>query len=156
MTALPTVTPATPADYPRLLEVWEGSVRATHDFVREEDIRVFRRMLRDWLPRLATLMVARDDRGEPIGFISVSDHNLDMLFIRPDARGRGVGRRLLEYAIERLGVTTLDVNEQNAQALGFYLRMGFEVIGRSELDGTGKPYPLLHMRLADTSPDDKA
>lgn len=40
----------------------------------------------------------------------------------------------------------LDVNEQNEQAVGFYLHMGFEVAGRSELDGTGKPYPLLHLR----------
>jgi len=26
--------------------------------------------------------------------------------------------------------------------------MGFVVVGRSELDSNGKPYPLLHMRLA--------
>jgi putative acetyltransferase len=25
--------------------------------------------------------------------------------------------------------------------------MGFEIVGRSERDGMGKPYPLLHMRL---------
>jgi putative acetyltransferase len=25
--------------------------------------------------------------------------------------------------------------------------MGFELIGRSELNGTGKPYPILHMQL---------
>ena len=42
----------------------------------------------------------------------------------------------------------LDVNEQNLQALGFYLKQGFEVIGRSEVDGMGQPYPLLHMRLS--------
>ncbi len=41
----------------------------------------------------------------------------------------------------------LDVNEQNPQALGFYLKQGFEVIGRTEHDGMGQPYPLLHMRL---------
>jgi hypothetical protein len=33
------------------------------------------------------------------------------------------------------------VNEQNVQAVGFYLHMGFEIVARSELDGTGKPYP---------------
>ena len=41
----------------------------------------------------------------------------------------------------------LDVNEQNPQAVGFYFKQGFEVIGRSEVDGMGQPYPLLHMRL---------
>jgi putative acetyltransferase len=42
----------------------------------------------------------------------------------------------------------VDVNEQNEQALGFYRHLGFEVVGRSPLDGQGKPYPLLHMTLA--------
>ena len=40
------------------------------------------------------------------------------------------------------------MNEQNPQAIGFYLKMGFEVESRDELDGLGKPYPLLHLRLS--------
>ncbi|MGY0625916.1 MAG: GNAT family N-acetyltransferase, partial [Paraglaciecola chathamensis] len=43
--------------------------------------------------------------------------------------------------------TKVDVNEQNPKALGFYQRIGFKVVGRSELDGQGKPYPLLHLAL---------
>ncbi|MNN83835.1 putative N-acetyltransferase YjaB [compost metagenome] len=53
-------------------------------------------------------------------------------------------------AIDELHAEQLDVNEQNAQALGFYLHQGFEVVGRSETDGMGQPYPLLHMRLIRT------
>ena len=49
--------------------------------------------------------------------------------------------------MEHLNAQQLDVNEQNPQALGFYFRQGFEVVGRSEQDGMGQPYPLLHMRL---------
>src|SRR5207302_1254534 len=69
------------------------------------------------------------------------------LFRSPEYRAQGIGRTLLSYAIQERGATTVDVNEQNDQALGFYLRMGFVVVGRSELDSNGKPYPLLHMRL---------
>ncbi len=50
-----------------------------------------------------------------------------MLFVHPDWRGWS---RLIKYAVDTLGVTTLDVNEQNDQALGFYLRMG---LGRRAL-----------------------
>ena len=44
------------------------------------------------------------------------------------------------------GISELDVNEQNPEAIAFYTRRGFEVIGRSETDDAGRPYPLLHMR----------
>ncbi|ENH9207696.1 GNAT family N-acetyltransferase, partial [Vibrio vulnificus] len=46
-----------------------------------------------------------------------------------------------------LGVTKVDVNEQNPQAVGFYEHMGFKVVSRSPLDDMGKPFPILHMTL---------
>ena len=49
------------------------------------------------------------------------------------------------------GVTQVDVNEQNVLAASFYLHRGFEVIGRSETDEAGRPYPLLHLRLSQLS-----
>ena len=70
-----------------------------------------------------------------------------MLFISPDARGKGIGSMLATHAIKELGATKVDVNEQNEQALGFYQHIGFSVTGRSPVDGQGKPYPLLHMAL---------
>ena len=72
---------------------------------------------------------------------------LKMIFLHPDARGKGIGKMLLKYAIADLKVTKVDVNEQNAEALQFYEHFGFTVISRSALDGTGKPYPILHMQL---------
>jgi putative acetyltransferase len=41
----------------------------------------------------------------------------------------------------------MDVNEQNPKALGFYLKHGFKISGRSEVDGIGKPYPISHMEF---------
>ena len=41
-----------------------------------------------------------------------------------------------------------DVNEQNLQAVGFYEHLGFVPIGRSERDGQGRAYPLIHLRSA--------
>lgn len=149
MTKLPNkkLTPATSQDYPRIVEVWEASVRATHHFVVEADVAFFRPLVRDGLPEVDHLVCARDADGQVIGFLGVNGVKVDMLFIHPAWRGMGIGRRLLQYAVETLNATELDVNEQNEQAVGFYQRMGFVVAGRSELDGTGKPYPLLHMRL---------
>ncbi len=140
------VFPLRAEEIDQTVEVWERSVRATHDFVSEADIEFFRPLVRAELPTLPVFVV-RDSEGKVAGFIGVSEGNVESLFIDPAWRGQGVGRRLMEYAINVLNATTVDVNEQNDQAVGFYLRMGFEVIARSELDGLGKPYPLLHMRL---------
>lgn len=73
--------------------------------------------------------------------------NLEMLFIHPEYRGKRVGTTLLEYAINHLEVSKVDINEQKRQAEGFYKHCRFETIGRSELNASGKPYPILHMKL---------
>jgi putative acetyltransferase len=144
----PGVFSVQPRDFPRIIEVWEASVRATHTFVSEADIQFFKPLIEAALPQILQLACVRDDQGQVAGFIAVEERKVEMLFIHPSARGQGSGKTLLVYAIRVFGATTLDVNEQNEQAVGFYLHMGCEVIGRSELDGTGKPYPLLHLSLA--------
>ena len=70
------------------------------------------------------------------------------LFLAPEHRGLGGGRLLIEYARALRGELTLNVNEQNDAARAFYEAMGFVVVGRSPLDSAGRPFPLLHMRLA--------
>ena len=93
------------------------------------------------------LVTARDDNGRALGFAGVDDGKLEMLFISPAYRGKGVGAALLDLTVRELGVTDVDVNEQNAQARGFYEHEGFEVIGRSETDEQGEPFPIQHMHL---------
>lgn len=143
----PGIHPVLPADVPRLVEVWEASVRATHHFLSEADIQFFKPAVRDDLVGALELACVRGADGRLAGFVGVAEDRVEALFIHPDVRGRGVGRTLLHHAVRTLGATRVDVNEQNGQAVGFYLRMGFEVEGRSPLDGLGKPFPLLHMRL---------
>jgi putative acetyltransferase len=142
------VTPVTLDEVLRLVEVWEASVRATHHFLAPGDVEIFRPLVRDALASGAVMVgCARDVSGAAVGFVAVAGDKVEMLFIHPDQRGTGMGRTLLRHAVEAMGATRVDVNEQNEQAVGFYLRMGFEVEGRSERDGLGKPYPTLHMRL---------
>lgn len=143
------IFPVRSADFPRVVEVWEASVRATHHFVSEADIEVFRPLVRAGLPQIVQLACVRDGDDQVAGFVAVNHGKIDALFIHPAARRQGAGKRLLDHAVTAFGAASLDVNEQNVQAVGFYLHMGFQIVGRSELDGTGKPYPLLHMRRYD-------
>ena len=134
-------------EYPAVVELWEASVRATHHFLKEEDILYFKPLILNTYLDAVELSCIRNEESEILGFQGVAEDNLEMLFIHPDQRGNGIGKRLLEHAIQNLGIRKVDVNEQNEQALGFYQHFGFEVISRSELDSSGKPYPILHMKL---------
>ena len=131
-----------------LLGVWERSVRATHLFLSDGEVRSIREYVPQALLGAAHLLVAEDEAGAPAAFMGVEDGTLEMLFIDPEERGKGLGRRLLRRGIESYGVRRLAVNEQNPRAAGFYEHMGFEVFARSETDEQGNPYPILYMRLA--------
>lgn len=136
-----------PSDYEELVNVWEASVRATHDFLPDSYITLLRDLVRNRYLDAVMLICSRDEHLRISGFAGVAAGRVEMLFIHPDHRGQGLGKQLLDYAVHNLNATGLDVNEQNPQALGFYLRQGFEIAGRSPTDGMGQPYPLLHMRL---------
>ncbi len=151
MPALFTLQTPRASDYPELIHVWEASVRATHDFLPDAYILLLRdHILAKYLDAVM-LICCKDARQRILGFAGVANGQVAMLFVSPEQRGKGVGKRLLRHAISELNADHLDVNERNPQALGFYLHEGFEIIGRSEHDGLGQPYPLLHLRLRNHS-----
>lgn len=130
-----------------LTSVWRASVEATHDFLGEQDVERIAQYVPEAIRAIRILVTARDDNGRVLGFAGVDDGKLEMLFIGPAYRGKGVGATLLDLTVRELGVTDVDVNEQNSQARSFYEHEGFGVIGRSETDEQGEPFPILHMRL---------
>ncbi|MDX1403436.1 MAG: acetyltransferase [Woeseiaceae bacterium] len=134
-------------DYLEIVEVWEASVRATHDFLTERDIARLKPLVLEKYLDAVDLRCVKDANGRIVGFIGTHDERIEMLFIDPDYRGKSVGKFLTRHAVDELGMKKVDVNEQNAQAVGFYEHMGFEIIGRSPLDGQGQPFPLLHLKM---------
>ena len=82
--------------------------------------------------------VAVDDKRAPIGFSVVipatgGSYELDGLFVDPAHMARGVGRALVEDAVERAscqGAACLEVTAGPAQ--GFYERVGFRLIGAAQ------------------------
>ncbi len=132
-----------------LTKIWEDSVHATHDFLSGKEIEQFREYVPQALSSVAHLIVAEDESGKMIGFMGIENQRLEMLFLLSEERGKGVGKRLLQYGIENYKIQELTVNEQNPQAVGFYRHMGFETYKRTDYDEEGNPYPLLYMKNID-------
>jgi len=129
----------------RLLEVWEDSVRETHLFLSDSEIQSIKEYVPQALKNIPVLIIAADHQI-PVAFMGIQEHNLEMLFIKSDERGKGLGKRLLHYGMNNYGINELAVNEQNPLARGFYEHMGFQVVRRTECDEQGNPYPLLYMK----------
>ncbi|WP_158963536.1 GNAT family N-acetyltransferase [Myroides fluvii] len=134
------------ADYPGLLAIWESAVLATHDFLKAEDFAYYKENLPTYFSFVS--LWGYEENGILVGFLGLADNTIEMLFIAATIRGKGIGKKLLEYAIEQKGANQVDVNEQNEQAVGFYEHLGFKIESRTELDGQGKAYPILKMVLA--------
>ncbi len=134
-------------DHAKLVAIWERAVRATHTFLAEEDIVFYKSVVSEALSGME-VWEAVDSAGEPVGFMGLDGKNIEMLFVDADQHGKGVGRMLVIHAIDLKGNDLkVDVNEQNEGAARFYNRMGFVQTSRSELDGSGNPFPILHLEL---------
>ena len=129
----------------RLLVVWENSVRATHLFLSDSEIKSIKDYVPQALKGIAHLVIAKDEAGSPAAFMGIENGTLEMLFISQNERGKGLGKRLIQYGIENYAVERLAVNEQNPQARGFYEHMGFHIYKRTDIDEQGNPDPLLYM-----------
>lgn len=131
-------------DYPVLTDIWEGTVQATHHFLSEADFDFYKSNLSKYFSSVE-LFIAKNN-GIIEGFIGVSNSEIELLFIREELRGKGVGKRLLSYAVDVLKKKKVSVNEQNEQAVLFYKHLGFKAVGRSEYDAEGKHYPYTTFR----------
>ena|SRR3712207_5536615 len=93
-------------------------------------------LARAWIVRRAT---------EAVGYLILTlgysieyggrDGFIDDLYLKPEMRGQGLGRRLLAFALDQaaaLGIDTLhlEVEAGNARGLQLYLTAGFEETGR--------------------------
>lgn len=114
-----------------LVEVWEKSVRVTHLFLSDSEIENIKDYVPQALRGIESLVIAEDGNHIPVAFMGIEEGSLEMLFIAPKERGKGLGKQLIQYGIEKYSVKSLAVNEQNPQAKGFYEHMRFQVYKRT-------------------------
>lgn len=137
-----------PADLTnQLLKVWEDSVRETHLFLSDREIANIKEYVPQALKQVQHLIILAYENDFPVAFMGIENGTLEMLFISPEERGKGLGKHLLQYGMQNYAVERLTVNEQNPQAKGFYEHMGFKTYKRTECDEQGNPYQLLYMSL---------
>lgn len=126
-------------DIPALATLAERSYRRAFAGILEQDVLTGRnaaffaeRFVSSW----ERMLVARE-RETPVGFLLMTDGNIDMLFMDPDASGRGGGALLLRQA-EILGAKSLECFRDNYNARRFYERQGWRLTREYEREFAGR------------------
>ena len=130
----------------QLVTVWYSAVKATHLFLSDQEIEKIKKYVPQALENVEHLIIA-EDNDIPVAFIGINNQLIEMLFVEDNKRGKGIGKMLLNYCIEKYNANEVTVNEQNPSARDFYQHLGFKVYKRSEVDEQGNPYPILYMKL---------
>ena len=142
----PALRPMLPADAPVLAAIFRASIEGltAEDYspaqqdawiAAADDEEGFAKKLGGQLTLIATLERA------PIGFASLKDNDyLDMIYVRPEAAGRGVAKALCE-ALETLaaarGQTRLTTDASDT-ARDFFAHRGYTPVRRNTVEVNGQ------------------
>ncbi len=136
----------TDKDREQILNIWEKSVIATHDFLKPTDFEEIKKLVHTINFNDFEVYCLKQN-NEIAGFIGLAERKIEMLFFSPEYIGKGLGRKLTDFAFSELKADKVDVNEQNTNAIKFYEKIGFRTYERTDKDDQGKEYPLLRMKL---------
>ncbi len=149
MTGAVTLRPYTTADEDAAIELWRRTW--THHYPKIDfDTRVdwWRKRWRKELVPAARIVLAEID-GEMIGFVTIDTKKryLDQFVVAPELWGSGVASALLGEAkrLSPRGIN-LHVNKDNARAIRFYEKGGFEYDGEDKNPMSGQPVNKMKWR----------
>ncbi|MCI5968718.1 glutamine-hydrolyzing GMP synthase [Helicobacter sp.] len=134
-----------------LVDLWEDSIRDSHNFLKESDIATLKPEVSELLKVSENTLVVTDD-AIFLGFLGVEQNRIEMLFVHPKFFKRGVGIALLREAFMRslrqYDSIVVDCNVENVRGLRFYTQLGFKEIGRSQKDSKGRDFPMVHLEVS--------
>ena len=124
-------------DLSEVMQIWFHANLEAHPFVPEAYWRAHFDEVAALIPRAEVTVY--EEAGSLQGFIGVSGTYIAGLFVCRQARGQGVGKRLLDAVKAEKSSLTLHVYEKNERAVRFYRREGFTVRTAEREESTGEP-----------------
>ena len=125
-----------PGDLDAVAALWLEANLQAHAFIPASYWRGNYAPVREQLARAEVYV--REEAGEILGFLGLQGTEVAGLFVRDTARGRGIGRELLDFAKARRERLTLRVYGRNPRALAFYRREDFRCVRREADPATGE------------------
>ena len=90
-----------------LTELWEQSVKATHDFLSADEIAAIKKYVPQALGGVPVLVAACSEQQVMTAFLGLDGGRIEMLFVSPDERGKGIGKALIQKSLDSAGCGTI-------------------------------------------------
>jgi len=132
----------TDSDVDAVVAIWRSASELAHPFLSSEFLDKEEGNVRDVYPKFAEIWVKEIEIPETgikvIGFIALIGNEVGAIFLNPDHHGQGIGRALMDTAINIKGDVTVDVFKQNEIGRRFYDGYGFKAVKEYLHEPTGQ------------------
>lgn len=113
------------ADIDKIMEIWLNSNIEAHNFIDKSYWEKNFEMVKNTLPQAEIYIY--EENNNIMGFVGLVENYIAGIFVEKNFRGKGTGKKLLDYAKSIKNNLTLNVYEKNIDAVKFYKREGFTV-----------------------------
>ena len=125
------------SDIEKIMDIWLKSSIKGHEFISKEYWENnYNTVKKVYIPMAETFVY--EDKGIIRGFISVINNEfIGALFVDINYQNKGIGKSLINYAMDKYKNLNLAVYKENEKAVKFYLSRGFEIMKEQENEDSG-------------------
>ncbi|WP_343346322.1 N-acetyltransferase [Terrisporobacter petrolearius] len=134
-------------DIDKIMDIWLKSTIKAHDFIDEEYWnKNYSTVKNVYIPMSDTFVY--EDKENMKGFISIIDKEfIGALFVDPDFQGSGVGKKLINYTMNKYKKLNLAVYKDNKKSVDFYMNIGFKIVKEQKNEDSGYAEYIMEMHL---------
>lgn len=108
-----------------ILDVYEESLKHFNSQMSADSINEIKNNAETMIKNIENLIIVKDDEEKVIGFMGVEDRSVEMICLRPDYSKKGIGKQLMDVAINEHNVNKAHVKRINVNGIDFCKHMGF-------------------------------
>lgn len=123
-------------DLDAVMAIWLSSNMDAHAFVSADYWKGKYPLVREMIPAAEVLVLEAE--GQILGFIGMNGSYIAGIFVKCEARSRGIGTELLHAAQAGKEELSLQVYKKNERAVQFYRKAGFGIEAEEEDEDTGE------------------
>ena len=129
------------------MDIWLTSTIEAHKFISKEYWQNNYNIVRDvYIPMAETLIY--EDEESIKGFISIINNEfIGALFVDTAYQGCGIGKQLINYAMNKYKKLNLAVYKDNNKSVEFYINRGFKIIEEKVTEDSGYEEYIMENKL---------